>query len=318
MSPYVTLISQPVWEEDDLQCAWVIWLVVMFPCFFSGWNDENQPTCFKTLKHQFFFIRSPSALCWSSVLVSPTWGRLWPPWYELWHDLWELWLVPDNRCNRWRKVTATGSGWAGVRGCEGGVKEVGRRRREGGEEVRGGGELGKGGEESSQRGGEETERRWRREEGKVSEVRRWWRSCRFTANQLMRLFNKQANDWSVSAGWLTAVGGATAVHYLSVLCGMVGSMDTMAPVESSRDRLVFLPHETNTRLKLERKQQASNAKAANSSVQGGFNTTAARRSCFSWLLVKLQRIKPIHHKIVIFSFVILILLKDTKYPYFIV
>lgn len=28
--------------------------------------------------------------------------------------------------------------------------------------------------------------------------------------------------------------------YLSVLCGMVGSMDTMAPVESSRDKVVFL------------------------------------------------------------------------------
>lgn len=113
-----------------------------------------------------------------------------------------------------------------------------------------------------------------------------------------------------------AVGGATAVLYLSVLCGMVGSMDTMAPVESSRDRLVFLPHETDTRLKLDRKQHASDANAANSSVQGGFNTTAARRSCSSWLLVKLQRIEPRCRNIVIFSFAILFLFKDTKYPYF--
>lgn len=29
-------------------------------------------------------------------------------------------------------------------------------------------------------------------------------------------------------------------QYLSVLCGMVGSMDTMAPDESSKDRLEFL------------------------------------------------------------------------------
>lgn len=72
------------------------------------------------------------------------------------------------------------------------------------------------------------------------------------------------------------VGGATAAPYLSVLCGMVGSMDTMAPVESSRDRLVFLPHGTNTRLKLKRKQHAnaaSDANAADSSMQDGFNTT---------------------------------------------
>lgn len=34
--------------------------------------------------------------------------------------------------------------------------------------------------------------------------------------------------------------------YLSVLCGMVGSMDTMAPDESSRDRLVFLHQHRNT------------------------------------------------------------------------
>lgn len=35
--------------------------------------------------------------------------------------------------------------------------------------------------------------------------------------------------------------------YLSVLCGMVGSMETMAPDESSRDRLVFLHKHKNTR-----------------------------------------------------------------------
>lgn len=32
------------------------------------------------------------------------------------------------------------------------------------------------------------------------------------------------------------------LRYLSVLWGMVGSMETMAPDESSRDRLVFLQH----------------------------------------------------------------------------
>lgn len=222
---------------------------------------------------------------------------------------------PTTGARHRRTVTATGSRWACVRG-------VWRRWREGGGEVRGGGELEKGGEESSQRGGEETERRcgermerrWRREEGKVSEVRRRWRSCRITANQLMRLFNKQANGWSVSAGWLTVVGGATAVHYLSVLCGIVGSMDTMAPVESSRDRLVFLPHERNTRLKLERKQHASNANAANSRVdltRQQHDGAAAHGSLLNW-------IKPMHRNIMIFSFVILFLFKDTKYPYFIV
>lgn len=36
-----------------------------------------------------------------------------------------------------------------------------------------------------------------------------------------------------------------AAPYLSVLWGMVGSMDTMAPDASSRDRLVFL-HTNNT------------------------------------------------------------------------
>lgn len=37
-------------------------------------------------------------------------------------------------------------------------------------------------------------------------------------------------------------------QYLSVLCGMVGSMDTMAPDESSKDRLEFLCEDKNTRL----------------------------------------------------------------------
>lgn len=37
----------------------------------------------------------------------------------------------------------------------------------------------------------------------------------------------------------------TPALYLSVLCGMVGSMDTMAPDESSKDRLVFLNEDTN-------------------------------------------------------------------------
>lgn len=37
-------------------------------------------------------------------------------------------------------------------------------------------------------------------------------------------------------------------QYLSVLCGMVGSMDTMAPDESSRDRLEFLREDKNTLL----------------------------------------------------------------------
>lgn len=35
-------------------------------------------------------------------------------------------------------------------------------------------------------------------------------------------------------------------QYLSVLWGMVGSMDTMAPDESSSDRLVFLHEDKNT------------------------------------------------------------------------
>lgn len=36
--------------------------------------------------------------------------------------------------------------------------------------------------------------------------------------------------------------------YLSVLWGMVGSMDTMAPLESNRDRLVFLQHQKQTHI----------------------------------------------------------------------
>lgn len=41
-------------------------------------------------------------------------------------------------------------------------------------------------------------------------------------------------------------------QYLSVLCGIVGSMDTIAPDESSRDRLVFLyKEETHFKVLLE-------------------------------------------------------------------
>lgn len=42
------------------------------------------------------------------------------------------------------------------------------------------------------------------------------------------------------------MSGMQVFQYLSVLCGMVGSMDTIAPDESIKDRLVFLCEDKNT------------------------------------------------------------------------
>lgn len=63
--------------------------------------------------------------------------------------------------------------------------------------------------------------------------------------------DSQVSTWRQTV----AVGGSMGVRrghgvwrklsgYLSVLWGIVGSMDTMAPLESSRDRLVFLQHQS--------------------------------------------------------------------------
>lgn len=46
--------------------------------------------------------------------------------------------------------------------------------------------------------------------------------------------------------------------YLSVLWGMVGSMDTIAPLESSRDRLVFLRHKNKDIFTTRKKQKCAN------------------------------------------------------------
>jgi len=70
--------------------------------------------------------------------------------------------------------------------------------------------------------------------------------CRdmLTANEDAGNYRQSVNV-SQRAGGLNNQCDADVMQYLSVLCGMVGSMDTIAPEESSRDRLVFLHEDEN-------------------------------------------------------------------------
>lgn len=80
-----------------------------------------------------------------------------------------------------------------------------------------------------------------------------------------------------SMGGEGATGWKKLLGYLSVLWGMVGSMDTIAPLESSSDRLVFLHHQNKHTFTTGKNNNKNNPKHANDSNNAD-NATATGRS----------------------------------------